>query len=152
MESGNRSNLAQYEKGIQLIELATRNGLELIPSGTQLGIRPHEPQVPGYDEQAADIVITLIKRERDHVKAITSDPESMREALCKGQEALSDAFKHGETLLDLFDRLEKAYRIVFPGFESCIHGDSGCPRDSVVLCTACSNKGKAFYKEASDAT
>lgn len=152
MESGNRSDLTQYEKGILLIELATKKGLKLIPSGAQLGVRTQEPPIPGFDKQAADMVITMIKRERSHVKAITSDPESMRETLCKGQEALSDAFKYGDTLLDIFDRLEKAYRTVFPDLEGCIHGDAGCPKDSIVLCTACSGKGKALQEEVPRAT
>jgi hypothetical protein len=131
-------NLKEYETGIQAVELATRNGLKFLPSGSELSIVKRSPEIPGYDKNSAKLAVEILRNQREHIKPITSDPEDLRKALQTGQEALSGAYTHAETLLDLFDRLEKAYRIVYPDLTGCIHGEKGCPSEAIVNCTACS--------------
>ena len=134
-------NLEEHKLGIEAIELATRNGLKFLPSGSEIVKR--FPEIPGYDRDTAQLVVKMLRNQREHIKAITSDPEGLRKTLQNGQEALSKAFTHAETLLDLFDRLEKAYRIVYPDIKGCIHGEKGCPSEAIVNCTACSEVSHA---------
>jgi hypothetical protein len=135
--------LESYAIGIACIETATRNGLQLLTSGSELSVTKSMPDIPGYDNESAKLVVKMLRQRKEEIKAITSDQEATRKTLCEGQQALSDAFAHAETLLDLFDRLEKAYRIVFPGTTACIHGEKGCPEGSIVFCTACTGVSHA---------
>ena len=132
--------LKEYEIGIEAIELATRNGLKFIPSGSDLSITKQMPEMQGYDKESAKLVVDMLRNDtqKKGIKAITSDPEAIRKTLCEGQEAMSQAFDHADVLRDLFDRLEKAYRIVHPDIKECIHGEKGCPDGAIVNCTACS--------------
>ena len=135
--------LKRYEMGIACIEAATKNGLRFIGSGPDLSITKRMPEIQGYDKEAARLVVDMLKQHREEIKEITSDSEAMRKTLQNGQEALSEAFSHAEVLLDLFDRLEKAYRVVFPEISGCINGEKGCPEGAVVSCTACSGVSHA---------
>jgi hypothetical protein len=135
--------LMDYAIGIACIETATKNGLQLLTSGSELSVTKSMPDIPGYDNESAKLVVRMLRQRKEEIKAITSDQEATRRTLCEGQQALSDAFAHAETLLDLFDRLEKAYRIVFPGINACIHGEQGCPKESIVFCAACSGVSHA---------
>ena len=132
-----------YETAITCIETVDKNGLMFITSGQDLSIAKRSPEIPGYDKEAAKLVVSMVKQHKEAIKALTSDPESIRKTLQNGQIALSEAFNHANTLLDLFDRLEKAYRLVFPDVKACIHDKPGCPKDSIVLCTACSGVSNA---------
>jgi len=136
-------SLKEYEMGIEAIELATRNGLKFLPSGSDLSIVKQSPEIPGYDRDTAKLVVKMLRNQRENIKAITSDPEGLRKTLQKGQEALSQAYTSAEILLDLFDRLEKAYRVVYPDLKGCIHGEKGCPKEAIVNCTACSEVSHA---------
>ena len=135
--------LRRYQMGITCIETATKSGLKFIGSGSDLSIIKQHPEIPGYDKESAKLVVGMLKQHREEIKEITSDSEAMRKTLQNGQEALSEAFNHAEVLLDLFDRLEKAYRIVHPDIKGCINGEKGCPAGAIVSCTACSEVNHA---------
>jgi hypothetical protein len=126
--------LERYETGMSCIETAHRNKLRLIPSGTELDIRPISSD---YDKDQVRLVIRMLKAKRSDVVGVTSDPEAVRKALCEAQEALSDLNSRCSALLDRLDRLEQIYRMLFPQLTGCINGDKGCPGDAVMLCDAC---------------
>jgi hypothetical protein len=135
--------LMDYEAGINAIETATRNGIQLLPSGSELSAAKRMPEIPGYDNESAKVVMGILKRRKEEIKAITSDQEATRKALCKGQQALLEAYNHAGVQLDLFDRLERAFRVVFPGTKACIHGEKGCPEESIAFCSACTRVSHA---------
>tara|TARA_R110000824_G_C15205106_1_gene676066 strand:- start:579 stop:920 length:342 start_codon:yes stop_codon:yes gene_type:complete len=89
------------------------------------------------EKEQSQIVLAILRQHKEAIKDITFDPEATRKTLCEAQETLSEANAYLMTHLDLVDRLEKAYRIVFPNISECIHGAKGCPEDSVMLCTTC---------------
>lgn len=100
------------------------------------------------EKEQSKVVLAILRQHKEAIKAITFDPEATRKTLCEAQEALSEANAYVMTHLDLVDRLEKAYRIVFPEISECIHGEKGCPEDSIVFCTACSTPTTKERKES----
>lgn len=129
--------LERYDVGLVCIETALRNKLKLVPSGSEIDIKP---AAPDYDREQAALIVRMLQAKRVEVVGITSDPDGVRMALCEAQQALSDINNQCSLLLDRVDRMEKAYRTVFPGITACINGEQGCPEDAVVLCTTCCKK------------
>ena len=126
--------LKALEKGIIGIETAYKNGLRLVAAGSEIDIKPMSKD---YDRTQVKLIVQMLQQSSESVKAITADAESIRETLCASQETLSrdnDAFL---VSLDLWDRLEKAYRMVFPDDASCINGKKGCRDTAIVRCKAC---------------
>ena len=126
--------LKALEKGIIGIETAYKNGLRLVAAGPEIDIKPMSKD---YDREQAKLIVQMLQQSSESVKAITADAESIRETLCASQETLlrdNDAFLVG---LDLWDRLEKAYRMVFPDDSACINGEGGCLDTAIVRCKAC---------------
>ena len=126
--------LKSLEKGIIGIETAYKTGLRLVAAGPEIEIKPMSKD---YDKEQAKLVIQMLQQSSESVKAITADPRAVRETLCKAQETLlrdNDGFLVN---LDLWDRLEKAYRMVFPDDSACIAGERGCLDNAIVRCKAC---------------
>jgi len=126
--------LKALEKGIIGIETAYKNGLRLVAAGSEIDIKPMSKD---YDRTQVKLIVQMLQQSSESVKAITADAESIRETLCASQETLlrdNDAFL---VSLDLWDRLEKAYRMVFPDDASCINGEKGCQDTAIVRCKAC---------------
>jgi len=126
--------LKALEKGIIGIETAYKNGLRLVAAGSEIDIKPMSKD---YDREQAKLIVQMLQQSSESVKAITADAESIRETLCASQETLlrdNDAFL---VSLDLWDRLEKAYRMVFPDDSACIAGERGCLDNAIVRCKAC---------------
>lgn len=126
--------LKSLEKGIIGIETAYKNGLRLVAAGSEIEIKPMSKN---YDKEQAKLVIQMLQQSSESVKSITADPRAVRETLCKAQETLLRDNDEFLVSLDLWDRLEKAYRMVFPGELSCIVGGGGCLAGAVVRCKAC---------------
>ena len=126
--------LERYDVGLVCIETALRNKLKLVPSGSEIDIKP---AAPDYDREQAALIVRMLQAKRVEVVGITSDPDGVRMALCEAQQALSDINNQCNLLLDRLDRLEKAYRAIFPSITACINGEQGCPEDAVVLCATC---------------
>ena len=126
--------LKALETGIIGIETAYKNGLRLVAAGSEIDIKPMSQN---YDREQAKLIVQMLQQSSESVKAITADAESIRETLCASQETLlrdNDAFL---VSLDLWDRLEKAYRMVFPDDSACIAGERGCLDNAIVRCKAC---------------
>jgi hypothetical protein len=135
-------SLEQYDLALQCIETARKNNLRVVPrdNGEKVVLVPMNGKASDMtpeEKEQSKTVLAILRQHKESIKAITFDPETTRKTLCDAQEALSEANTYVMTHLDLVDRLEKAYRIVFPEISECIHGEKGCPEDSVVLCTAC---------------
>lgn len=130
-----KADLRDLEKGLECIELAKKNGLLIVPDGKEIGIR-RDPEAASHDEDEVKLVVEMLKRSREDVLSVTEDPERLRQTLSKAQERMVEANRWLLTHIDLWDRLEKAYRILFPDAEDCIRGET-CLNDAVVRCRAC---------------
>lgn len=126
--------LTEYERGIAAVEAAYNAGLKLVPDGSGVKLRP---VVPDYDKEQAELVTELLRPSKKDIVSLTLDPQRTRRALSEAQDALSEANKWVGVQLDLWDRLEKIYRLLFPDDASCIRGEKGCRPDAVVCCKAC---------------
>ena len=126
--------LKALEKGIIGIETAYKNGRRLVAAGSEIDIKPMSKD---YDREQAKLIVQMLQQSSESVKAITADAESIRETLRASQETLLRDNDEFLVNLDLWDRLEKAYRMVFPADLSCIAGDGGCLAGAVVRCKAC---------------
>ena len=126
--------LKKHEKAIIAIETAWNNGFRLVPSGDMVNIQPMRKDL-GPDQ--VKLISQMLKQNKESIKAVTSDGKGIRETLCNAQETLLR--DNGVFLdnLDAWDRLEKAYRMVFPDDASCINGEKGCQDTAIVRCKAC---------------
>ena len=126
--------LKALEKGIIGIETAYKNGLRLVAAGSEIDIKPMSKD---YDRAQAKLIVQMLQQSSESVKAITADAESIRETLRASQETLLRDNDEFLVNLDLWDRLEKAYRMVFLDDASCINGKKGCRDTAIVRCKAC---------------
>ena len=126
--------LDSYEKGITAIEIAHKNGLLLVRDGQEIRARP-----AGADKEKAKLALEMIKPHKSDVVNIICNRDSTRQTLSKAHAELSEANLVLGYQLDLLSRLERIYRKLNPDDTKCLHGDSGCESDSVMLCSACAN-------------
>ena len=138
---------------MQCIETARKNNLRVVPrdNGEKVGLVPmngKSSDMTPEEKEQSKVVLAILIQHKEAIKNITFDPEATRKTLCAAQEALSEDNRVFLVNLDLVDRLERAYRIVFPEISECIHGEKGCPEDSIVFCTACSTPTTKERKES----
>ena len=126
--------LKALETGIIGIETAYKNGLRLVAAGSEIDIKPMSKD---YDREQAKLIVQMLQQSSESVKAITADAESIRKTLRASQETLLRDNDEFLVNLDLWDRLEKAYRMVFPDDSACIAGERGCLDNAIVRCKAC---------------
>ena len=126
--------LKALETGIIGIETAYKNGLRLVAAGSEIDIKPMSKD---YDREQAKLIVQMLQQSSESVKAITADAESIRKTLRASQETLLRDNDEFLVSLDLWDRLEKAYRMVFPDDSACIAGERGCLDNAIVRCKAC---------------
>jgi hypothetical protein len=129
--------LNRYHKGITAIEVAYNNGLQLVPNGREVEVIKNKAKASDYKQDGIEAVIAIIRHNREDIIDITRDPQRTRQALSEVQETLSKANTWVVDQLDLWDRLEKVYRALFPDDKTCIMGSDGCLPDAVVRCEAC---------------
>ena len=132
-------DLRPLEKGIELIEIACTNGLRLVPEGGETKLRKN-PDASGYNEEQAKVVVGMLKQNKQAVLDITADPNQTQKLLAQSQLRMIAAHEWLMTHLDLWDRLETAYRTVFETTE-CVMGADGCQETAVVRCKACERSG-----------
>ena len=131
-------DLTPLEKGIELIEMAHTNGIRLVLEGGETKLWKN-PDAPGYNEEQAKSVVGMLKQNKQAVLDIAADPERTRELLAQSQLRMINAHEWLMTHLDLWDRLEKAYRALFETTE-CVMGADGCRDLAVVRCKACEGR------------
>jgi len=139
-------NQKSMEHGIQLIEVALKNGLRLVPNGKDISIKKASK---GYNAENKKIVTEMLRQGKNDVLAVISDQNTLREELIEAHRGLSEAYNGVMVLLDLFDRLQNIEEIVYPGKRECLYGDEGCPGDAIVYCNVCARKKgwKGGYSE-----
>ena len=144
-----------HADAIKAIEDAALHGVRLIPDNSDKDnprLTPDTELDPG--SEVVQTIVAVLASKAGNIKAITKNPNGLRETLCNAQEGMSKE-NHGFLVgLDLWTRLEETYRALFPSDLSCIHSDTGCPDHydltdaeqrggdeptsaGVVLCTAC---------------
>lgn len=147
--------LKGHADAIKAMEDAALNGVRLIPDNSDKDnpmVTPDTDLDPG--SAVVQSIVAVLASKADNIKAITRNPNGLRETLCNAQAAMSKE-NHGFLVgLGLWTRLEKTYRSLFTSDTACIHGDKGCPDHyeltdaeqrggdeptsaGVVLCTAC---------------
>ena len=131
-------DLTPLEKGIELIEMAHTNGIRLVLEGGETKLWTN-PDASGYNEEQAKSVVGMLKQNKQAVLDIAADPERTRELLAQSQLRMINAHEWLMTHLDLWDRLEKAYRALFETTE-CVMGADGCRDLAVVRCKACEGR------------
>ena len=131
-------DLRPLEKSLRLIEMAHTNGLRLVPDGDELKLRK-DPNAVDYNKEQAAVAVGILKQNKQDVLAITADRDKTKELLAQSQLRMIDENEWFMTHLDLWDRLEKAYRILF-GTTECIMGAEGCSETAVVRCKACEGR------------
>ena len=130
-----KADLESLEKGISLIEMAYTSGLQLLPDGEGLDLQK-DPNAVDYNREQASAAAGILKQNSKDILAITTDPDGTRERLVQSQLRMIAAHEWLMTHLDLWDRLETAYRAVFEATE-CVMGADGCQEAAVVRCRAC---------------
>jgi hypothetical protein len=138
MDNNVKTDLIALEKGIELIEMAHANGLRLVPNGGELKLRK-DPDAVDYNKDQAEVAVGMLKQNKQDVLGITADPKQTQELLAQSQLRMIDAHEWLMTHLDLWDRLEKAYRAIFEDTQ-CIMGADGCREAAVVCCKACEGR------------
>ena len=127
-------NLKKHETGVLAIETAWKNGLRLVPDGDMIDIKPMSTDL---DPEQSKLIKQMLKQNKENLRAITSNAKGIRETLCDAQETLLRDNAVFLDNLEAWDRLEKAYRMVFLDDVACINGDKGCKDIAIVRCKAC---------------
>lgn len=130
-----KTDLRALEKGLDLIEMAHTNGLRLVPNGGELKLKK-DPNAVDYNKEQADVAAGILKQNKQDVLDITADRDGTQKLLAQSQARMSEAHDWLMTHIDLWDRLETAYRTLF-GTTECVMGAGGCREDAVVRCKAC---------------
>ena len=126
--------LKTHETGVLAIETAWKNGLRLVPAGNMIDI---EAMSTDLDPEQSRLIKQMLKQNKESLRAITSNAKGIRKTLCDAQETL---LRDNAVFFDniaAWDRLEKAYRMVFLDDASCINGKKGCRDTAIVRCKAC---------------
>jgi hypothetical protein len=116
-----KADLRELAEGLKWIELARKYDLLIIPNGRDLGIK-RDPEVADFNEGEARRVIEILKRNREAMLSVSGDRERLRQALSNAQERMSEANRWLLTHIDLWNRLEKTYRTLFPEEDGCVRG------------------------------
>ena len=131
-------SLKNHEQAIITIETLRNNGFNLVPLIIDGEHRIKMTAMKaGIDPGDRELMRTVLLRNKPTVEAITTNAEGIRETLCSSQETLSRENHEFLDSMDLWVRLEEAFRAVFPDDISCINGEKGCPDDAIANCTAC---------------
>jgi hypothetical protein len=140
MENNVKVDLQTLEPGLKLIEMAYVNGLSLVPNGKEVKIR-RDLGAENYNKEQAQLIVQILARNQQELLAITANQDQARDVLARAQKRMVDAQEWLLTHLDLWDRLEQAYRKLFPEDTGCVRGEQGCMDDAVVRCRACVREG-----------
>lgn len=114
-----------------MLELVQKFGVTLVPDD-EGGVMIH-----GECDQ---LTTNTLKLHREKIIAFANNKNHIKADLSKGQQSLTDEYERCLELLDLWERIEKGYRAFFPDDTSCVHGDEGCARYSIISCKACSGQ------------
>ena len=136
METNVKVDLQTLEPGLRHIEMAHMNGLRLVPNGKEVDIR-RNPDAEDYNREQAQLVVGILAQHTQELLSITANPDHTKDVLARAQKRMADAQEWLLTHLDLWDRLEKAYRLLFPEDTGCVRGEQGCLDNAVVCCKAC---------------
>ena len=143
METGNI--LKEYDKSILCIETAAKNGLRVLPAnnGADITIDLLNPdnELTRDQKENAVLVKEMLKKNKEALKMVTSDKETLIKRLIEAHRALSDANNGVMVLLDRVDSLQNILEVMHPDMKDCIFTyNDGCPDDAVMYCNPCARK------------
>jgi hypothetical protein len=128
------NDLREMKDALIAIEAAHHDGLRLIPKGNGISVIPADT---GYNADEAKIGFALLKKRQESVVGLINE---MPQTLSETQGRMVVAYDWLMDHLDLWDRMEKAYRLIYPEDDTCIRGDAGCLPNAIVCCKKCEGK------------
>ena len=143
METGNI--LKEYETGIICVETAAKNGLRVKPANNgadiTIDLLTSDHELTKDQKENAVLVKEMLKKNKEALKMVTSDKETLIKKLIEAHRALSDANNGVMVLLDRVDRLQNIWETMHPDIKDCYFNyNEGCPDDAVVYCNPCARK------------
>ena len=142
------TQLSDLEPGIRMIETAYTNNLKLVLKDGKIDIIPKAKDI---DREKAGIVAKILQRNSDAIMNITGDQEKTKAVLAETQKTLAEVYAWWSEALDLWDRLEKAYRDIFTEDYSCVAGEE-CMENAVVSCTVCAERKEKEWEQENSTT
>lgn len=142
------TKLSDLEPSIRMIETAYTNNLKLVLKDGKIDILPKTKDI---DREKAGIVAKILQRNSDAIMDIAGDQEKTRAVLSETQKTLAEVYEWWSEALDLWDRLEKAYRNIFTDDHSCITGEE-CINNAVVSCAACAERKTKEWEQENSTT
>jgi len=131
-----KADLQTLEQGLRLIETAYVNGLRLVPNGKEVNIQ-RDPTSENYNKEQAQVIVQMLAKNQRELLTVTANQGQTRDVLARTQDRMVNAHEWLLVQLDLWDRMERAYRKLFPEDTGCVRGELGCMDSAVVRCTAC---------------
>tara|TARA_R110002020_G_scaffold308809_1_gene524419 strand:+ start:1034 stop:1498 length:465 start_codon:yes stop_codon:yes gene_type:complete len=140
-----RNILKEYDKSILCIETAAKNGLRVLPANNgadiTIDLLTSDHELTKDQKENAVLVKEMLKKNKEALKMVTSDKETLIKKLIEAHRALSDANKGVMVLLDRVDRLQNIWETMHPDIKDCYFNyNEGCPDDAVVYCNPCARK------------
>ena len=128
-------DLRKVETIIKLYEYIQDNGFGMTVNGDKLSLEPPKT----IDDKVAQEIVTIVKNNKSNFMNLIADPASVKENLVTVQKRTVHGNRYVLSNMDLWDRLEKIYRLIAPEDTECING-SGCDEEVLVNCKACLNE------------
>ena len=140
-----RNILKEYDTSILCIETAAKNGLRVLPANNgadiTIDLLTSDHELTKDQKENAVLVKEMLKKNKEALKMVTSDKETLIKKLIEAHRALSDANKGVMVLLDRVDRLQNIWETMHPDIKDCYFNyNEGCPDDAVVYCNPCARK------------
>jgi Ni,Fe-hydrogenase III small subunit len=125
--------LRDTEAAITAIEATVMGGIRIIPVGSELDV-----DISGCtDTDQAETLMGVLRQNKSAVTALTSSQPAAKKILVDAHAELTKADEYVHAHMDLWLRLETAYRNLWPDDKVCItSGQCGDSR-AIVRCQAC---------------
>ena len=140
-----RNILKENDTSILCIETAAKNGLRVLPANNgadiTIDLLTSDHELTKDQKENAVLVKEMLKKNKEALKMVTSDKETLIKKLIEAHRALSDANNGVMVLLDRVDRLQNIWETMHPDIKDCYFNyNEGCPDDAVVYCNPCARK------------
>ena len=103
-------DLRKVETIIKLYEYIQDNGFGMTVNGDKLSLDPPKT----IDDKVAQEIVTIVKNNKSNFMNLIADPASVKENLVTVQKRTVHGNRYVLSNMDLWDRLEKIYRLIAP--------------------------------------
>ena len=128
--------LRDTEAAITAIEATVNGGIRIIPDGNEIDV-----DVSGCTDTAqVETLTALLRQNKGAVTALTSSQPAAKQILVDAHAELTKADEYVHAHMDLWFRLEAAYRNLWPDEKACITSEHCGDSRAIVRCQACQDK------------